>query len=344
MLVLRHGWNATAYQIINPGIRHWFSKDGDAVVGFVEISGFRIVAGAPVCAAERLPAAREQFEAEAARAGKRVCYFGAESRLQELLRASSTHSQVLLGAQPSFHPQEWPQMLASHASLRGQLHRARNKGVAVREYDVERASSDLQIRGCLIEWLDRRGLPPLHFLIEPETLDRLYDRRVFVAERNGEPVGFLVASPVPQRHGWLVEQIIRGRLAPNGSAELMISAATTQVGAEGSDYITLGLSPLSRNVAEEMRGNPAWLRWVLAWMRAHGRRFYNFEGLDAFKRKFRPRAWEPVFAICNQRTFPPRALYAIAGAFTGGRPVRMGIRALAHALAQEMNGRNFKRS
>jgi phosphatidylglycerol lysyltransferase len=343
-LVLRHGWNATAYQIINPGIRHWFSPESDAVVGFVEHGGFRIVAGAPVCALERLTAVREQFESDAAQAGKRICYFGAESRLETCLRHSPDHAQVLLGAQPSFHPGEWPAMLASHASLRGQLHRARNKGVVVHEYPVERASSDLRIRGCLLEWLANRGLPPLHFLIEPETLERLYDRRVFVAERNGEPVGFLVASPVPQRQGWLVEQIIRGLLAPNGTAELMISSATQTFAGEGSAYVTLGLSPLSRNVAEELRSNPPWLRWLLAWLRAHGRRFYNFEGLDAFKRKFRPRTWEPVFAICNLPRFSPRVLYAIAAAFTDGRPARMGFRALAHAMARELNGREISRA
>ena len=34
-LVLRHGWNAMAYQILNPGIRRWFSADGEAVVGYL---------------------------------------------------------------------------------------------------------------------------------------------------------------------------------------------------------------------------------------------------------------------------------------------------------------------
>ena len=30
------------------------------------------------------------------------------------------------------------------------------------------------------------------------------------------------------------------------------------------------------------------------WVRAHGKRFYNFEGLEAFKSKFRPDGWEPI--------------------------------------------------
>jgi phosphatidylglycerol lysyltransferase len=47
-LVLRYGWNATAYQIVNPGIRQWFSGAGDAVVGYVTRWGVRVVAGAPV--------------------------------------------------------------------------------------------------------------------------------------------------------------------------------------------------------------------------------------------------------------------------------------------------------
>ncbi|MGE5727799.1 MAG: hypothetical protein ACM34L_04290, partial [Gemmatimonas sp.] len=53
-LVLEHGWNATAYQILNPGIAHWFCAGGDAVIGYVRRNGVRVVAGAPVCAPERL--------------------------------------------------------------------------------------------------------------------------------------------------------------------------------------------------------------------------------------------------------------------------------------------------
>ncbi|HMI57811.1 MAG TPA: phosphatidylglycerol lysyltransferase domain-containing protein, partial [Gemmatimonadaceae bacterium] len=76
-LVLEHGWNATAYQILNPGIAHWFSRAGDAVIGYVTRSGVRVVAGAPVCAEERLHDVVAEFAADARAAGDRVCYFGA---------------------------------------------------------------------------------------------------------------------------------------------------------------------------------------------------------------------------------------------------------------------------
>ena len=59
-LVLRFGWNAMAYQILNPGMRLWFAADGQGVAGYVRAGGYRVVAGAPVCAPERL-AQVEQF-------------------------------------------------------------------------------------------------------------------------------------------------------------------------------------------------------------------------------------------------------------------------------------------
>jgi phosphatidylglycerol lysyltransferase len=74
--------------------------------------------------------------------------------------------------------------------------------------------------------------------------------------------------------------------------------------------------PLSRRgAATHPVQNPLWLRLVLAWARAHGRRFWNFDGLEAFKAKFQPEEWEPIFAIANCSRFTPRLLLGIARAF-----------------------------
>jgi phosphatidylglycerol lysyltransferase len=335
-LVLRYGWNATAYQIINPGIELWFSPICDAVIGFVRAHNTLVVAGAPVCAPERLADVATEFEQAARRDGKRVCYFGAEARLEALYRGAATHSMVLLGAQPTWRPSNWLKIVSRRASLRAQFNRARNKSVSVGEWPSSQAAGHPALRSCLQEWLATRGLPTMHFLVEPQTLERLADRRIFVSELKGQVVGFLVASPVPRRNGWLIEQIIRGHGAPNGTAELMIDAAVRAIAEEESEYVTLGLSPLSRRAALSQEENPLWLRWLLSWARAHGRRFYNFDGLDAFKTKFQPDRWEPVFAILNAPHFSPVALYAIAAAFTKGSPIRAVSGALLKAAQTEV--------
>jgi phosphatidylglycerol lysyltransferase len=334
-LVLRHGWNAAAYQILNPGMRLWFSRDGDAVAGFAEWGRVRVVAGAPVCAPERLPAVAAELEADARAQGSALCYFGAGARLEALLGSSSGYSRILLGAQPVWDPSEWPAILSRRPSLRAQLNRARNKGVTVREWPRERASASPELRRCLGEWLVHRRMPTMHFLVEPRILGRLWDRRVFVAERAGVPVGFLVASPIPGRKGWLTEQFVRGKDAPNGTAEALVDSAFRAAASAGSAYLTMGLSPLSHADDEERRSGPLWLSLLFKWLRVHGSRFYNFRGLEAFKSKFVPDRWEPIYAICNLPGFTPRVLLAIAAAFGGISPFRFVAWGLAKAAKQE---------
>ena len=334
-LVLAYGWNTTAYQILNPGFRLWFSTSHPAVVGYVRNARRRVVGGAPVCAADDLSAVVEEFERDATHCGEHVVYFGAEARLEALTRGDSRHAAVQLGAQPAWNPSDWPAIAASHASLRAQLNRARNKGVTVTRWASETAERNPALERVLGEWLGTRGLPPLHFLVEPETLGDLRDRRVFVAERDGAPVGFLVASPIPARNGWLTEQFVRGHGAPNGTAELMIDAAVRWMIDEHADYVTLGLAPLSRRAGEDVHAS-WWNRLAFGWARAHGRRFYNFEGLDAFKAKFCPDHWEAVYAVSNERAFSLLSLYAIGAAFTNGHPVLTVLRGMWQAASQEL--------
>jgi len=331
-LILRFGWNATAYQILNPGIELWFSSAGDGVVGFVRHKGVLVVGGAPVCDLTRLDAVAAEFVADAHGRRERVCYFGAGTRLDERYGDDAAWSRVLLGAQPVWDPRNWSAALVRRKSLRPQLNRARNKGVTVSEWPADVAENHSALRRVLSQWLETRHLPPLHFMVETETLSQLRDRRVFVAERaGGEAVAFTVLSPVPGRNGWLVEQIVRGFNAPNGTAELLLDTAMRSIAASGSTYATLGLSPLSERAGITQPDQPAWLKLALGIVRRHGARFYNFDGLDAFKAKFNPEIWEPIYAIAEGASFPPRALYSIAGAFSGGAPIRLVLRALLRA-------------
>ena len=334
-ILLKFGWNTTCFQILNPGIEHWFSRAGDAVTGFVSANNYRVVGGAPVCALERLPEIVTDFESEASLAGKQVCYFLAEARLESVLSDSAGHSFVLLGAQPVWDPATWSTIVATHKSLRAQLNRARNKDVVVTEWPIDRARNNPDLERCLHAWLESKGLPPLHFMVEPDTLGRLESRRVFVAERFDEVVGFIVLSPVPTRNGWLTEQFPHQPGAPNGTVELMMDAVFQALAKDKCKFVTLGLSPLSKRAKIEPFDNPLWLRLLLAWMRKHGQRFYNFDGLDQFKSKLAPNYWEPVFAISNESRFSGGTLYAIACAFTENHPYRALAIGLKKAIASE---------
>lgn len=339
-LVLAHGWNSTSFQIVNPGIKRWFSEDGDAVVGYVQARRMRIVVGAPVCRKERLADVSKAFERDAEREGFRACYFGAEARLEDVVVRDGRHSEFLIGAQPVWHPRDWANIVASNRTLRSQVNRARNKGVVVEEWGVEKAANNPQLSELLAAWLSSKGLPPLHFMVETDTLARLEHRRIFVARSGDEIAGFVVLSPVPNRNGWLFEQFPHRPGAANGTVELMIDTAMRSLAADGSEYVTLGISPLSTRAPLPEESPPLWLRMMLIWFRKHGKRFYNFDGLDAFKAKLRPTDWEPVYVLVNEPKVRVRTLFAIADAFSGNAPYSLVTGALLKAATTEL--RHFR--
>jgi len=334
-LILLYGWNSTSYQLLNPGFLYWFSKRHEAGAAYVEFAGVRIVAGAPVAAYEVLADVVREFEEEARKRGLTVCYFASEERLESVIAGQPGYATLLLGAQPVWEPKTLVQIIENKRSLRTQLHRAWNKHVTVEEWPAEHATDHPDLRHVLGEWLETRGLPSLHFLVEPETLSNLNDRRIFVAVREGSILGFLNLSPVPERHGWLVEQFVRGWEAPNGTVELMLHRAAERLAEDRYHYLTLGLSPLIPYGGYLPEAPPPLVRFLLRWARAHGKRFYDFGGLEFFKSKFEPELWEPIYAISNESRFSIRSLYAIACAFTKGHPFRTVIGGVGRAIAQE---------
>ena len=348
-MVLRHGWNSTVYQLMNPDMQHWFAPDGAGLVGYVEHGGVRVVAGAPVADYESLPVVAKSFEAEGRRRGVSTCYFGVEPRWLELVGARA--EVALIGAQPVWDAAAWARTFDEHASLRAQLNRARNKGVQVKRHAVSDLRFGLNaagLRAIRERWGASHGLPPLGFLtgvrLLPPSAQRAgpfdADRRLYVARRDGEAVGYLVASPIPLREGWLIEQVVRDPDAPNGTAELLIDHAARDLAALGAERLTLGLSPLSRR----HRPDPAvrydsasWLRLAFAWAYAPGRRFYDFAGLEAFKEKFRPPSWEPVYLVAGEGRLGPRALLAVAAAFTGGAPFAALARGVVRTYGADLS-------
>jgi phosphatidylglycerol lysyltransferase len=334
-LILKHGRQGYAYQLLNPGVQHWFSRDGQTLVGYVDSHGWRVAGGDPVGDPIDFPAVAHAFAIDTHATGRRPVWFGATDEFASTLGRHRPIARVLLGAEPVWQPSAWLAEVQAKPSLRQQLSRARNKGVTVERWTPEQAADHPELQCVLAEWLQTRGLPPMRFLVEPYTLGQLRDRRVYVARRHGESIGFLVASPVPRRCGWLVEQNLRGLDAPNGTTELLMHAAVRDMASAGEDYLTLGLSPLSQRCALPQPPQPGMVNTLLGWARAHGRRFYNFDGLDAYKAKYRPEAWEPAWLVVQGRQVSPAALFAVAGAFSGGQPLWFLGRTLLRAARQE---------
>lgn len=317
-LVERHGWNATAFQTLEPGYSYAFY--GSSCVAYVDTGAAWVVAGAPLADLADLSSVAMRFAADARSAGKRCCFFGVEERFREATGAA--FRSFCVGEQPVYDPRAWAQIVRQHSSLRAQLQRATNKGVRVRELgpgELESKPVRAGVESLARRWLAARSMAPLGFLVQLELFQLSSHRRCFVAELAEEVVGFAALVPVPARPGFLLEDLLRAPEAPNGTSELLVHAAMSWANTRGCRWLTLGLSPLAGEVPEPLR----------LFRRASF--LYDFEGLRAYKAKLKPCNWSNIFVAYPRSQRAPLALLDVLQAFSEGSLLRFAARSLFSA-------------
>src|SRR5690349_10459765 len=108
-LIRRYGWNATSFQCLEPGIRYWFTTDGEACVAYSDTGRAWVVAGAPIAAEERLAQVADGFHEAAREPGRHLCFFAVERRFVE----TCDWPALPVGEQPVWDPALWGQAVRS---------------------------------------------------------------------------------------------------------------------------------------------------------------------------------------------------------------------------------------
>ena len=327
-LVQKHGIAANSFQILEPDYTYWFHRSDDgreSVVAYVQAAGFLVVASGPVgpkdCIAETMLA----FADFATEKRSKLLLVGIEPWIVESMGSNVDAFDVFkIGEQPEWDTSRYHLQGPERRSLRGQVNRAMNKGVKVRRVgseELERApgSLRLEIEHILGRWRDSRRIAVLRFMVNLEPFTFSGQRRYYVAEHGHHPVGFLAAVPVYGRNGWFLEDVIRVPDAPNGTSELLIHHAILDAQANGEDFLTLGLSPLTG--IEGGPGEHRFLRWGLRQTSRRMGSLYGFEGLRAFKARLHPDRWVPQFALMSRKASSFGAAWALFSAFAPG-PLR----------------------
>ena len=285
----RHGWNATSFQILETGFRYWLDNAETGaptrgLVAYVDTGGAWIAAGAPVAPADAMAEVAARFIDTARAAGRRAVFFAVEERF---LRATSLHSMPV-GEQPVWDPTNWERTLRGTKNLRERIRRVRAKGVVARGLDaaaIEDTSGPTRvaIETLLERWGAARPMAQMGFLVELQPF--FFPESVAISWPNmgGDSWAFWRSSPCTRGAGGSARISIRDPRAPNGTTELLVHEAMLFLGAEGSHYVTLGLSPLAGSVGP-----------VLRTARRLASPLYDFAGLHAFKAKLRPERWDSI--------------------------------------------------
>ena len=308
------------------GLDVWHSPTGAGRFAYADVAGVRVTAGAPHAPADRLATLLAEFARDCERRGLRRVHFGMPGPLLEFLDGPA--ARLHIGDLPVFDLNRWRSDATMPAGIRTQARRARNHGVVVRHL-AEAPADPEPLRACRRGWLRAKPLPPMGFVTTPYLFDPWPREGVLVAERDGKVVGFLSSSRALFGETLRVDAVGRAPGAPNGCAELLVSEAFRRASERGPEHgvmrATLGLAPLSRRSEAHAPRLPAFLGTLAS-------SCYSFAGLEAFKAKFAPDAWVPLYCVAPGRAVGPRDALAVARAFAGGSVLHYAARSAAWKL------------
>jgi phosphatidylglycerol lysyltransferase len=137
---------------------------------------------------------------------------------------------------------------------------------------------------------------------------------VAVIERNGRIHAFANLWPGPRQVELSIDLMRYDRGAPKGVMEALLIHLMRWAKQQGYGRFVLGMAPLSG--FEQSAVAPAWNR-VGAFFYEHGGAAYNFEGLRAYKEKFRP-TWEPHYLAYPGGLRLPLVLADVSALVAGG--------------------------
>ena len=171
-----------------------------------------------------------------------------------------------------------------------------------------------QLRQVSDEWLNMKSAGEKGFSLgffDPDYLARF---PAGVIEQHGRIVAFANLWPGPN-HVELSVDLMRYREdAPKEVMEALFVHLLTWGQAQGYERFSLGMAPLSGFETSQVA--PLW-NHLAAFLYRHGERFYNFQGLRAYKEKFHPH-WEPRYLVYPGGLRLPRILADIAALVAGG--------------------------
>lgn len=337
-LLRKYGQNVYSFEILEPGLSYWFSADGDAVVGYVDRGFHWVSLCGPVCAEERIREISNAFAQAAKEHLRGTAFFSVTQRFVTAMGDNSGFDFLQIGEQPCWDPRRWSEVWEQSRKVRNRVGRAKREGVSVRVASASEFQEGAALRSAVDalvnRWIEGHAMPPMQFMATLDLFSHAQERRYFVAEHGERLVGVLMAVPIYGNKGWLLEDMIMERGTASGTSEALVDLAMRTFGAEGAPMATLGLVALS--------GLPPGRTWrhvlftsLFNWSYNSLNWLYGFQGLHAYRSKFLPNAWEPLYLAAHTRiTFI--TIRAVLMAFAGGWVPSFGLKAASWWVRRHM--------
>ena len=171
-----------------------------------------------------------------------------------------------------------------------------------------------QLQAVSDDWLEKRAGSEKQFSLGFFDRDYILRFPVAVIERGGQIQAFATIWEGAKKEELSVDLMRFSQEAPRDIMEALFVHIMIWGKTEGYHWFSLGMAPMSG--FEQSPVAPLWTKAGL-FLYEHGESIYNFQGLRAFKEKFRPE-WEPRYLAYPGGLKLPRILADIAALVAGG--------------------------
>ena len=333
-LLRQYGDSSVSEFALAPDSDYFFSPNGRAVIAYRFESNALLAIGDPIGPEEEIPELLRGFAHFCREHDWAFAFFQSRPERLPLYEALGWRA-IHIGEDPVLHPNRFTLEGSAMGEVRRAVRKMEEAGWECRHYlpgihplDPAHDPDGIldQLRAISTEWLKTRVGSEKGFCMgrfDPEHLARSW---VSVAWHPGEKrvAAFLTWNPVPAREGWALDLMRRRREAPNGTMEFLIAKSVEAARDRGDNMLSLSLSALAKVEPKEPTATlkaaapetvpPDRLRTFLL---DHLSRFYDFQGLFHWKKKFAPE-FEDRYLVYSEPLSLPRVVLALARAQSPG--------------------------
>lgn len=323
-LIRAHGDSSVSAFALAPDSDYFFSPNGRAVIAYHFQSNVLLGIGDPIGPEEELPALLHSFAQFSHEHDWDLAFFQARPERVPLYKSLGWRT-IHIGEDPILSPGEFSLEGSAMGDVRRATRKLEETGWEVRSYlpGVNPISFGHvpdgipeQLRSVSADWMNTRHGGEKGFCMgrfDPAWLRGSWVEVAWNPAERRTPA-FITWVPVPARHGWALDLTRRRENAPNGVMDFLIAKSVESARARGDSMLSLSLSALA-DVDVAAPDEPQ--DKSRAFLKNHLARFYDFEGLFRWKKKFAPQ-FEDRYLVYPDPLSLPRVVLALARAQSPG--------------------------
>jgi phosphatidylglycerol lysyltransferase len=346
-LLHEHGDSSVSAFALGDDIDYFFSRNARAVIAYRFESDTLLVIGDPLGPPEERTPLLRDFAAYCRANDWQFAFFQSRPERSADYRAEGWKA-LHIGEDPVLWTDRFTLEGPAVATLRRVVRKAESAGIEVRHFvpgqDPWNAAADSdglldQMRAISSAWVRAHHGGEKGFCMSRFEPHRLGDVWLAVAWKAATRriEGFVTWVPIPARRGWALDLMRRRLDSAPGTMELLVVRSLSLARERGDAMLSLSLSALAhveeRGLGPEPpgteaeRGARAAAQAVRAreFLSQHLARFYDFEGLFRWKKKFAPE-FEDRYLVYPSALALPRVALALVRAQSPGGGLRSYLR------------------